>query len=337
MFRLIAATAMVVLVSSVHAQEVVLKLHHPLPTSSTAHKKVLQPWCDKIAAESKGRLKCQIFPSMQLGGTAPQLYDQVKDGVVDLIWTIPNYSAGRFPLIEVFELPFMAQDAEGASKAVWSYVEQHDTAEFKDVKPLAFHLHGGGEFHMIKKPIVKRADLRALKVRAPTRQTNKFIAALGATPVGMPVPQVAEALSKGVIDGALLPYEVLPAVKADELTHFHSGPAVGEPAIYNSVFILAMNKAKYASLSPDLRKVIDANSGIALSGQIGRIFADAETEVRARLPASSINVIAKSEIESWKPEVQQVTDGWVSEASAKGADGKGLLEAARALIKKYSK
>ena len=337
MLRLFAAAALVALIPSVHAQDVVLKLHHPLPTSSTAHKKVLQPWCDKIATESKGRLKCQIFPSMQLGGTAPQLYDQVKDGVVDLIWTIPNYSAGRFPLIEVFELPFMAQDAEGASKAVWSYVEQHDAAEFKDVKPLAFHLHGGGEFHMIKKPIVKRADLHGLKVRAPTRQTNKFIAALGATPVGMPVPQVAEALSKGVIDGTLLPYEVLPAVKADELTHFHSGPAVGEPAIYNSVFILAMNKAKYDSLPPELRKVIDANSGIALSGQIGRIFADAETEVRSRLPASSINVIAKSEVESWKPEVQRVTDGWVSEVTEKGADGKGLLEAAHALIRKYSR
>ena len=337
MFRLFAAAALIALMPSVYAQEVVLKLHHPLPTSSTAHKKVLQPWCDKIAAESKGRIKCQIFPSMQLGGTAPQLYDQVKDGVVDLTWTIPNYSAGRFPLIEVFELPFMAQDAEGASKAVWTYVEQHDTAEFKDVKPLAFHLHGGGMFHMIKKPIVKRADLAGLKVRAPTRQTNKFIAALGATPVGMPIPQVAEALSKGVIDGTLLPYEVLPAVKADELTHFHSGPAIGEPAIYNSVFILAMNKAKYDSLAADLRKVIDANSGVALSGQIGRIFAEAETDVRSRLPASSINVIAKSEIDSWKPEVHKVIDGWVGEVTDKGADGKGLLEAARGLIRKYSK
>jgi TRAP-type C4-dicarboxylate transport system substrate-binding protein len=337
MFRLFTAAALVALIPSVYAQEVVLKLHHPLPTSSTAQKKVLQPWCDKIAAESKGRIKCQIFPSMQLGGTAPQLYDQVKDGVVDLTWTIPNYSAGRFPLIEVFELPFMAQDAEGASKAVWTYVEQHDMAEFKDVKPLAFHLHGGGMFHMIKKPIVKRADLAGLKVRAPTRQTNKFIAALGATPVGMPIPQVAEALSKGVIDGTLLPYEVLPAVKADELTHFHSGPAIGEPAIYNSVFILAMNRAKYDSLPSDLRKVIDANSGVVLSGQIGRIFADAETDVRSRLPASSINVIPKSEIDSWKPEVQKVIDGWVAEVTDKGADGKGLLEAARGLIKKYSK
>src|SRR5690348_1317921 len=95
MWRLLTIAAFSFAMPLTYAQEVVLKLHHPLPTSSTAHKKVLQPWCDKIAQESKGRLKCQIFPSMQLGGTAPQLYDQVKDGVVDLIWTIPNYSAGR--------------------------------------------------------------------------------------------------------------------------------------------------------------------------------------------------------------------------------------------------
>lgn len=150
MSRLLAVLIGALLTAPALAQEVVLKVHHPLPTSSTAHKKVLQPWCDKLASDSKGRIKCNIFPSMQLGGTAPQLYDQVRDGVVDVIWTIPNYSAGRFPLIEVFELPFMTQDAEIASKAVWSYVEQHDTAEFKDVKPLAFHVHGGGEFHMVK-------------------------------------------------------------------------------------------------------------------------------------------------------------------------------------------
>jgi TRAP-type C4-dicarboxylate transport system substrate-binding protein len=333
MSRLLAVLIGALLTATALAEDVVLKVHHPLPTSSTGHKKVLQPWCDKLAAESKGRIKCQIFPSMQLGGTAPQLYDQVRDGVVDVVWTIPNYSAGRFPLIEVFELPFMTQDAEVASRAVWTYVEQHDAAEFKDVKPLAFHVHGGGQFHMVKKAIGKRADLRGLKVRAPTRQTNKFLAALGATPVGMPVPQVAEALSKGVIDGTLLPYEVLSAVKADELTHFHSGPAVGEPAVYNSVFILAMNKAKYDSLPADLRKVIDANSGIALSGKLGKVFAEAEVEGRAKIPANSINVIPKSEIDSWKPEVQRVTDDWVSEVKEKGADGKALLEAARALMR----
>jgi TRAP-type C4-dicarboxylate transport system substrate-binding protein len=164
-----------------------------------------------------------------------------------------------------------------------------------------------------------------------------MLAALGATPVGMPVPQVPEALSKGVIDGALLPYEVMPAIKAQELTKFHSEPDVSEPTLHTSVFIFAMNKTKYQSLPADLKRVIDANSGMALSAQMGRIFGDAETTNRKLVPAASINIIAKDEIERWKHVTQSVTDGWVQEVTAKGANGKALLAAARELIAKYSK
>lgn len=319
------------------AQDFVLKVHHPLPTSSTAHQKVLMPWCEKLGDQSRGRLQCQIYPSMQLGGSVPQLYDQVKDGVVDVIWTIPGYAAGRFPRSEVFELPFMIRDAEGASRAVWEYVQQHAAEEFCDVRPLAFHVHAGGVFHMVRKPVVHGADLRGQKVRAPTRQTNKLIAALGATPVGMPVPQVAEALSKGVIDGALLPYEVVPAIKADELTRFHSEPDPSQPVIYTSVFILAMNKARYDSLPSELKKVIDANSGIELSARIGRIFAEAEVTNRKRIPADSINVIPNDTIAHWQAAAQPVVDAWAKEISDKGGDGRALLDNARRLLAKYSK
>jgi TRAP-type C4-dicarboxylate transport system substrate-binding protein len=179
--------------------------------------------------------------------------------------------------------------------------------------------------------------LRGQKVRAPTRQTNRLIAALGATPVGMPVPQVAEALSKGVIDGALLPYEVVPAIKADELTRFHSEPDPSQPVIYTSVFILAMNKAKYESLPAKLKKVIDANSGIELSAQIGRIFADAEVANRKRIPADTINVIPDEVVAQWQAASQPVVDAWIKEISARGGDGRALLESARRLLARYSK
>ncbi len=336
MLRVLAGTAALLCACSAPAQEIILKVHHPLPSTSTAHQKVLEPWCAKLTAESKGRIKCQIYPSMQLGGSVPQLYDQVRDGVVDVIWTVAGYSAGRFPLVEVFELPFFMNNAEASSKALWDYVQLYDPDEFKDVHPIAFHLHGGGVFHMIRKPIVHRADLKGMKVRAPTRQTTKMLAALGATPVGMPVPQVPEALQKGVIDGTILPYEVMPALKVDELTRFHSGPEESQPLIYNSVFIIAMNKAKYESLPPDLKKVIDANSGIGLSGRIGRLFAEVEVANKKKIGGVT-NVIANEEIEEWKKVVQPVTDGWVADANTKGADGKALLKAAHDLIAKYGK
>ncbi len=335
--RAFAGSAVLLCACSVQAQEILLKVHHPLPQSSTAHQKVLEPWCAKLALESRNRIKCQIYPSMQLGGSVPQLYDQVKDGVVDVIWTVVGYSAGRFPLVEVFELPFFMNHAESASKALWDYVQLYDAAEFRDVHPIAFHLHGGGVFHMIRKPIVRRSDFRGMKVRAPTRQTTKMLAALGATPVGMPVTQVPEALAKGVIDGTILPYEVMPALKVDELTKYHSGPDASQPMIYNSVFIIAMNKARYESLPADLKKVIDANSGIGLSGQIGRLFAEVEVANKKKMTSGIMNVISNEEIEEWKKVVQPVTDGWIQEANSKGADGKALYKAAHDLITKHSK
>lgn len=319
-----------------NAQDVTLKVHHFLPAGSAANTMFIQPWCERIAKESNNRMKCQIYPSMQLGGTPGQLYDQVKDGVVDIVWSLPGYTAGRFPLSEVFELPFMMSSPEATSKALWDYNQQYAAAEFKDVHPIAFHVHGPGVFHMRDKPIKTMADLKGSKVRAPTRQTNRFLAALGATPVAMPVPQVSESVAKGVIDGAVVPYEVVPSVKLQEITKFHSETDPAEPAFYTSTFMFVMNKDKYASLPPDLRKVIDANSGQAYSGQIGKIFVAADAEGKKVIPKDSINVIPRSELESWKKTGQSVTDQWIADVNAKGGNGKQLLDAAKALIAKHS-
>jgi TRAP-type C4-dicarboxylate transport system substrate-binding protein len=320
------------------AQEVVtLKVHHFLPAGSYAQTLFIQPWCDKIAKESAQKMKCQIYPSMQLGGTPGQLIDQVRDGVVDVVWTLPGYTPGRFPRIEVFELPFMMQSPEGTSKAVWDYVQQQAPNEFKDVHALAFHVHGDGVFHLRDKPIRTLADFKGLKLRAPTRQTNKFLAALGATPVAMPVPAVGEAISKGVIDGAVVPYEVVPSVKLQELVKFHSETDPVEPAFYTSAFIFAMNKARYDGLPADLKKVIDANSGQALSGQVGKTFLAADAEGKKLTARNTTNVIPKEELANWKKAGQPVIDGWISDMNGKGANGQQLLDAARALIAQHSR
>lgn len=337
--KLALAAAAIALGTSTMAQTVTLKVHHFLPAGSAAQTMFIKPWCDKIALDSGDKIKCQIYPSMQLGGTPPQLFDQVKDGLADVIWVLPGYTAGRFPLIEAFELPFMMQNPEGTSKALWEYVHQNPgvAAEFKDVKLIALHVHGDGVFHLTGKPIKTLADLKGTKLRAPTRQTNKLLAALGATPVAMPVPQVSEALSKSVIDGALVPYEVVPSVKIQELAKFHSETDPVEPAIYTSTFVFAMNKAKYDSLTPELKKVIDANSGQALSGSIGKAFLAADEVGKKLTEKNTHNVIPASELQAWKKIGEGVTNDWVADVTAKGANGKQLLDSARSLIAKYSK
>ncbi len=321
------------------AQEVTLKIHHFLPLSSTAHSKFIVPWCEKIGRESGGRLKCQIFPSMQLGGTPPQLYDQAKDGVADIIWTLPGYTAARFPVVEAFELPFVMTNAEATSRALWLYVQQYARAEFRDVHPLAFHVHGPGYIHMRDKQIRTLADLKGVKVRAPTRLTNKLIGALGGIPVGMPVPQVPEALNKGVIDGALIPWEVVPAVKVQELTRFHTETDSSFPALYTSTFIFAMNPARYNSLPPDLKKVIDQNSGEELSAWIGKVFQEADAPGRKLAEArnNQFYPIPAAELENWRKAAQPIVDEWIKDMGVRGHDGKALIESARSLIAKYTR
>jgi len=319
----------------VSAQTVTLKVHHFLPPASTTHARFIVPWCEKIAKESGGKLKCQIYPSMQLGGTPQQLFDQAKDGVADIIWTVPGYQAGRFPVSEVFELPFMINDSERASRGLWHYAMKNATAEFKGVKPLLFHVHDGALMNTTKKPVKTLEDLKGMKVRAPTRLGTKMVAALGATPVPMPLPQAAEALSKGVIDGALIPWEVVPSMKFEEITKFHTESPAGSPQMLNAVFVFAMNQAKYDSLSPDLKKVIDNNSGADASAWVGKLFAEDAAPGRksAEQRKNAIYVLPDAEIKRWVTATNQIDDEWVKDMNARGFDGKRLLEEARAACK----
>ncbi|HTN49425.1 MAG TPA: TRAP transporter substrate-binding protein [Burkholderiaceae bacterium] len=317
------------------AQSVVtLKVHHFLPPGSTTHAKLIVPWCARIEADSRGRMRCQIFPSMQLGGTAPQLYDQVRDGVADVVWTLPGYNAGRFPKMEVFELPFMIGNAQSASRAAWQFYEKHGRSEFGDVKPLAVHVHDAGYLHTRDRAVRTLEDFRGMKLRAPTRQTNKLLAALGASPVSMPVTGLADAMSKGVIDGALVPWEVVPAVKVQEVARFHTETDPNMPALYTAVFLFAMNPGTYARLPPDLREVIDRNSGADLSEQAGRLWDEQKAPARklAVDRGNTVVVVPAAELARWQQAAQPVIAEWLADLKRRQVDADALLADARTLL-----
>jgi TRAP-type C4-dicarboxylate transport system substrate-binding protein len=183
-------------------------------------------------------------------------------------------------------------------------------------------------------------DLRGLKIRAATRINARMLAALGATPVQMPLPQVAEALSKGVIDGAMVPWEGVPAIKLQEIAKYHLEPPAGKPRFSNAIFVVAMNPAKYDSLPPDLKKVIDNNSGLAVSAAAGERGWDDVVEIHRKLARDRGNIfyqLTDAEYARWVKATENVDDTWVKEVDAKGADGKRLLQDARALIQQYDK
>jgi TRAP-type C4-dicarboxylate transport system substrate-binding protein len=152
----------------------------------------------------------------------------------------------------------------------------------------------------------------------------------------MPVPQVTESLAKSVIDGAMVPWEVAPALKLQEVTKYHLDTAPGVPKMSNSIFVIAMNPAKYDSLPPDLKKVIDANTGLEFSKQIGKIF-DGTTVGGKKLAQDAggvFDTLTPAEYDKWVKATEAVDKEWIGEVGAKGANGAALLEDARAMIKK---
>ena len=320
-------------------QTVTLKFHTFMAPMSNVWLTMHKPWMDKVEKESNGRIKFEAYPAMQLGGTPVQLYDQARDGVVDIVWTLPGNTAGRFPRIEVFELPFMMNNAEATSKAYWEYFQTQCPDEFKETQVLALQVHGPGVIHTVGKAIKSAGDLKGLKMRGPTRQVTKLLASLGATPVGMPLPQIPDALSKGTVDGCVIPWEVVPSVKVHELTKFHSEFAASSPAIYTTTFVMAMNKPKYEGLAPDLKRVIDANSGMAASAFLGRTQQSNDPNGRksATDRGNAVYTFNAAETQEFIRLSSAIDDEWVADMDKRGFKGKALLESAKALIAKHGR
>ncbi len=317
------------------AQEVTLRLHQFLPPQANVPKLVLDVWADKVEADSGNRIKIERYHAMALGGKPPELIDQAIDGVADIVWSVNGFTPGRFPRTEVFELPFMVTDARAASYAYWKMFESHmaDT-DFRDVKILATFVHGPGMLHT-KKPVSEPGDLNGMKIRGGSRMVNQLLELLGATPVGLPVTAIPEALSKGVIDGTTIPWEVTTALKVSELVENHT--EFDGPAIYNLTFVMAMNKAKYDSLPDDLKAVIDANSGLEFSVFAGGVMQDSDGPARqvAVDRGNNIITISAEDAKTWEELARPVYENWIADVAGKGIDGQAMIDEANQLMSEY--
>ena len=331
-----ATVALGAITGAAWAQDATLKFHQMLPPQATIPSKAIKPWIEKVTQESGGKLKIDQFDAMALGGKPPELIDQAKDGAVDIVWTVIGYTPGRFPSTEAFELPFMMTTGEATSRAFQEYCEKNCADEFKDWKVIAWHAHGPGLIHS-KNPVNKLEDMNGLKVRGGSRVINQMLEKLGATPIGMPVPAVTEALSKGVIDGTTIPWEVTPSLKVSELVKNHTTFS-GKNGLYTQTFVVAMNQASYDKLPDDLKKVIDANSGIETAALFGKAMDEGDKRGREIAEKLGNNIITLDEAETqrWKDAAAPLIDAWEAEMTGKGKDGKALVPEAQALIDKYS-
>jgi len=333
LFASLAAGVFFAFLNSAAAAPITLRVHTFNSPKAIAVRLFLKPWAREVEKRAEGRVKVEVFPSMQLGGKPSHLYGQARDGVVDIIWTLPGYSPGRFPLTEVFELPFVCGDAEATSQALTRFHRKWLRDEYRDTRPLVFHTAAPGHIHTAGRLIRTLEDLKGVKMRAPSRASAAMLKALGATPVGMPVPRVYEALSRGVVEGAWLPWTIMRPFRLHEVTKFHT-----EVSLSCVLFLMTMNKTRYEGLPAKIRTIIDETTGIALAKRLGRLWQEDEKPGRAiaRKRGHPIVSLTEAERERWRAATRPVSESWVKKVKTMGHDGEAMLADARRLVAKYS-
>lgn len=314
-----------------HAQDVKLRFHTFVPAVSSSYKNY-EGWVKTVEEQSGGRIEFEMYPSMQLGGKPSALYNQVKDGIVDVVYTLAGYTPGQFPRTEVFELPFVSTTSYATSMAATEFYPKWLKEEYEAVHPLVLHAPGPPLFHVRGEPIRTLEDLAGRKVRTPSKPIGDMLAALGATPVGIPGASITEAMLRGVVDAMVFPWAIARATKLIDAAESHTIALT-----HNSILLALMNKNKYQSIPAELRKVIDETTGLTLASKFGKQWAkdDEPGIARAKELGHEIITLPEEERARWKERSEPVIDAWVEKMNQAGHPGRELVEDARALIAKH--
>jgi TRAP-type C4-dicarboxylate transport system substrate-binding protein len=329
------AAPAVMRVAFAEAPQFSLKLHHAFSAVSSAHDKFLAPWARQVEAQSGGRIRIDLFPSMQLGGAPADLFDQARDGVVDLAWAQPSNTPGRFPKIEAFELPFLpSRRALVSSKAVEDYARANLADEFREVHPICFSCSDRGVLHA-NRPVRTIEEMRDLRLHVQTRFAVQAVHWLGAIAVPMPSAQLPLAIAQHVIDGGIDPWDMVPTFKLNDLLKTHT--EFSDSSLSTTTFVLAMNKGAYDKLPRELKTVIDNNSGQPVATIAGAMW-DVQAAAVVDLVSGRgdpITTLLPEAVARWRKATEPVIEAWLKDMKEHKNDGGKLLANARALLAKY--
>jgi TRAP-type C4-dicarboxylate transport system substrate-binding protein len=318
------------------APPMVLKLHHSFSAVSGVHDKFLVPWARKVETESEGRIRIDLFPSMQLGGAPAALLDQARDGSSDIVWAAPSLTPGRFAKIETFELPFMpSRRALVSSKALTGFAAANLQDEFRDFYPICFSCSDSAAIHATR-PVRTTEDMKDFKVHVQTRLAAEAMRALGAHPVMMPSGQLPVAITEHVVDGCLDPWHLVPPLRLNDLLRSHTDFSDRSPSA--RTYVLAMNKASYDRLPRELKSVIDSNSGQVAAAMAGAMW-DQQAAAVANMVVERGDLIVTllpEAVARWRKATEPVVDAWRKEIKEQKVDGAKLIAAANALLAKFA-
>jgi len=319
--------------SAAQEKAVTLKVSNWFPVG---HKQdvLLQEWGKDLEKRTNGKVKVNYYA----GGTlvpAAQSYDAVVKGIADVSNHVLGYTMGRFPFSQVLDLPIGFPPGAGPTKIANEVYKKFKPKEFDDVKILWFHAMPYGLVHTKAKPVKKLEDIKGLKLRC-YGSNAKFVGLLGGAPVAMPMPEVYDALAKGVVDGLLSSYEALQGFRTGEhvkCTTENLGTA------YSAAFVVAMNKKKFESFPADVQKTIDEMSQEYIE-KYGQMWTEIDAAGKEWLKGRGVEFISLSSEEEarwYEQGAKPLVEEYIKEMKAKGMPGDEAVKFIVESFKQYKK
>jgi TRAP-type transport system periplasmic protein len=320
----LAATAATVLPMRNALAQQELKLASFVPPTHVIWTDVITPWTREVAKLSNNQLTVRLFPAMQLGGRPPDLYRQVVQGISDVTFTLPGYTSGDFPMMALTELPGSAENAADGTRKIWKLFDQYLARDFKDTKVLMLWNSDSASLMSRVKPIRTIEDLKGMRIRTPSAAQSAQLEALGATPVDMPANQIYNNLDRGVIDASMIPMSAALDFKLIEVVKYFTIDA----PLGRSPFLVAMSRGRYEKLPADLKKVIDATTGLELSLKGAQTYDQKNDEALAAAKKSrEIISLSAEERKRWNAAFKPMIDRQVAAGEKAGLPARGLVSA----------
>ncbi len=329
----LAALFLVVTVSlgmGAHAQAAGIDLKYAnFPPAPTFPCVQMERWAKEVEARTAGAVNVTTFPGSTLLD-AKNMLRGVMQGQADIGCISLAYHPGVFPLLSVMELPHGFASSEGASRTLWDLYAKYMPAEFSKVKVLTMFTSAPSQF-MAKMPIKTLDDIKGVEIRG-AGSLSAVLEKLGATPVSMPMPEVPEAVQKGVIQGLLTSFDVLKDMKFAEMCKYES---VANLSVYP--FAVIMNKKKWESLPADVQKVLDDLS--AEQSQWTGQYMDNHVKESLAWSKEQHGVEVHVLDAAVQAEMARLTapliDGWKEKAAKAGVDADAVLNDVAQLKAKY--
>jgi TRAP-type C4-dicarboxylate transport system substrate-binding protein len=320
------------------AQEIKLTLADQNSPQAWGPSNALQPWVKQVEEATKGRVKIEVFPSQTLV-RGPDMWRAVRAGIADIGWCFHGYWADQTPLADVIALPFLpVKSAEQASEVLWTLYEKYPAIkkEFSDVEPLLLYTTSPYFLLTTKKQVKTLDDLKGMKLRVPGGPPTEMAKALGAVPTPIPMPDMYQALDKGVVDGMGVPWEAVQGFRLYEVAKNYT-----MVPMFTAYFSICANKQKWASLPQDVRTAIMSVSGLKGAKFWGKNFfdtAEQDAVAKARAGNHAINRydLPPAELARWqKVAGEPIWEEWVKKMEGKGhKEAREVLNTTLELLKK---